>query len=232
MGIGLLCCIILTERYDLHSPRSREMRVGATSQFCCNRKPKRRAQSVERIHCGDRDREVDKVFGRERCRGGGIRLIRGMRFADTGHFLRPGQCGSLLVREQVVHLVPNRHQRDLVDRHGFPEIPAVHVDAVGAAVDLRNAEEHKVNELLREIRLPRDVVMNTKKGLRAIRCDLLPVQAGHLSSFLLLMVSSVVVGAAGLAIDFDRDPCHNSTILRRKLEKQAQKLPKRLIQDD
>ncbi|MBQ2649915.1 MAG: hypothetical protein IJF82_21395, partial [Achromobacter sp.] len=33
-------------------------------------------------------------------------------------------------------------------------------------------------------------------------------------------------------IDFDRDPCHKQTLLHRLLEKQAQKLPKRLTQDD
>jgi hypothetical protein len=36
----------------------------------------------------------------------------------------------------------------------------------------------------------------------------------------------------GAPIDFDRDPCHNQTLLHRVLEKQAQKLPKRLAQDD
>lgn len=38
-------------------------------------KPKWSTQSVECVHCGDGNREVNQVFGREMCRGRGVCLI-------------------------------------------------------------------------------------------------------------------------------------------------------------
>ena len=155
----------------------------ACSRPGSDRKPKWRAQSVERIHCGNRDREVNQILWREVGRDRGIRLIGGVRFAHAGHLFGPRECGTLLVGEQMLGLAPYRHQRDLVDRHRGSEITTVLVDAVCAAVDLRHAQEHEVNQFFGKIRFARDVVVDTEKCLCAFRCKFLPIQASHHSPF-------------------------------------------------
>ncbi len=82
--------------------------------------------------------------GRCRCR---IRLIGGVRFANASHFLGPGQGSALLFREQVGSLMPDWHENDGIDRHAFlEEVTRVDVDAMGAAVDLRDPQEHQVDK--------------------------------------------------------------------------------------
>lgn len=41
--------------------------VSENSRLGIDRKPKRSTKSVERIHCGDSNREVNQVFGRKMC---------------------------------------------------------------------------------------------------------------------------------------------------------------------
>jgi hypothetical protein len=50
----------------------------------------------------------------------------------------------------------------------------VHVDAVGTAVDLRNAKEHKVDKFLRQIRFLGYIVVDTNRAFApsgAISCQ-------------------------------------------------------------
>lgn len=71
------------------------------------------------------------------------------RPADDGasrHLFRPGQRGAVAIREQVRHFFPHRHQHDSVDRHRPEQVACVQVDAIGAAVDLRDPQEHQMDE--------------------------------------------------------------------------------------
>ncbi len=45
----------------------------------------------------------------------------------------------------------------------------MHVDAMGAAVDLRHAQEDEMNQLFRQVRLLGDVVMDAEERLCAVR---------------------------------------------------------------
>ncbi len=56
----------------------------------------------------------------------------------------------------------------------------MHVDAMGAAVDLRHAQEDEMNQLFRQVRLLGDVVMDVEERLCAVGGDFGPVHAGHI----------------------------------------------------
>jgi hypothetical protein len=68
---------------------------------------------------------------------------------NVGHRLRPGKRRAFDVVEQRTALAPSGDQHKLLDRHAvLQQVTRMHVDAVGAAVDLRGAKEDKIDKCL------------------------------------------------------------------------------------
>jgi hypothetical protein len=72
------------------------------------------------------------------------------------------------------------NQGELLDRHALVrEIAGMHVQAIGAVVDLRDAQIDKLYQLGRQSAL-HDIAIHTTEGLGAVRRDLIIVQ-GHVA---------------------------------------------------
>src|SRR3954462_7398252 len=97
--------------------------------------------AIVRIHQADRDGEIDELALLEHGAGSLVSLIRDAGFGHAGHRFGPCEGGTLPLVEEMTAFRPGLHQRDLFDLlSALQQIAGVHVEAVGAAVDLRNAQ--------------------------------------------------------------------------------------------
>jgi hypothetical protein len=104
-------------------------------------------RQVVGIHQADGDCQVGKLLLSERGAALGIGLIGHMRVTDPGDHLGPLQRRLFLIAEQGSGLIPSRDEQQLLDRYvGLEQVAAVHVDAVRASVDLRDAKIDKINQ--------------------------------------------------------------------------------------
>ena len=105
---------------------------------------------VVSVYQTDRDREIGELLPVEHGSGGFILRIGHARFGDARHRLRPGERCALGVVEQRAALASSRDQHKLFDRYALlQQLARMHVDAEGAAGDLRDAEEDEVDQGLR-----------------------------------------------------------------------------------
>src|SRR3546814_9895376 len=66
-------------------------------------------------------------------------LVRHAGLGDARHAFCPGKGCALGFAEQIAAFLPCLQQRKLLDRDSLPdEVAGVHVEAVGAVVDLRD----------------------------------------------------------------------------------------------
>ena len=143
------------------------------------RRHRRRAEtdrhSVVGIHQADRDRQVGELLLVE-CRG--RRLVRAVRntvVAEPRHGFRPGERRLFLLAEDLASLTPGGDEDEMLDRQsGLEEIARMRVDAIGAPVDLRDAQVHEIDQPRGKPRLANIAVHGTERlhsGRRRPRCS-------------------------------------------------------------
>src|SRR5262249_7028191 len=81
-------------------------------------------------------------------------VVRDLRLGHASHGFRPRQSRPFPLTEEGAGLMPCLHQGELLDRHAFlRELSGVHVRAIRTAVDLADAQVHKLDENGLEARL-------------------------------------------------------------------------------
>ena len=109
------------------------------------------AEAVEGVHQADRIGEIGKLLVVELGRGRLIVGIGNAGFGDARHGFGPGKGGAFAAAEQIARIAPDRHQHELVDREaGLQQVARMHVDAKGAAVDLRDPQIDEIDQFLRQ----------------------------------------------------------------------------------
>ncbi len=112
--------------------------------------------------------------------GGIIFVLRDGGVGDAGDGFGPGERGAFALIEQGPGLTPGLHEDQLLDGEPlFEEVAGMQVDAIGAAVDLRDPQIDQIDQRAGQPRL-RDVAVNATERLQASRGDLGVVQTlGH-----------------------------------------------------
>src|SRR5580704_14107480 len=110
----------------------------------------RDGQAIPRVDCCYHEREIDDLFFSEKCADLLVDRVRDMSFGDQSDGLGPCQGCALLIGVER-RFAPGIELIEPLLR--FAESAGVfrmHVDAVGASVDLRGAHFHEVDEIVLE----------------------------------------------------------------------------------
>jgi hypothetical protein len=103
--------------------------------------------SVVGVHQADRDREIHEFPFLKRHTRGLVRLIRHAGLGNARHCFGPRKGGTLTLVKEVPGFGPGLYQRQLLDFLSvLQQVARVHIEAVGAVVDLRNAQIDQVNK--------------------------------------------------------------------------------------
>ena len=137
----------------------------------------RDVEPVGAVDGDDRQRQVGKLFfGKLRARLL-VDIIRRMAFGDQRQRLGPGQGGALALAVERRFLPGVEQIKPLLAFAGGAQLLGVHVDAVGAAVDLRGAQLDEFKQRMFEAAAV-DKGMQLADGFGALRGRFAKIHAG------------------------------------------------------
>src|SRR4051812_9206123 len=151
-------------------PCATRLLMGASSlSDGSGRRAERDSKTIERAHQADGIGKVSEFLVVEFDSGGLIVDVGNAGFGHPRHCFGPGQRGALARTVEFTRAAPHRHEQKLINGNArLEQVAGVHVDAVGTAVDLRNAQIHEINQLLWKAALL-EIDVDTSKSLEAFR---------------------------------------------------------------
>src|SRR6202043_3819967 len=119
----------------------------------------------------DRDRQIGQFLLGEHGRSGLEVDVRHGGVGDASDGFGPGKSGAFAWVKQAAGLAPRLDQDQLFDGEALlNQVTRVHIDAIGATVDLRGAQINHIHQQPGQARL-RNVAINTAERLYTGRGD-------------------------------------------------------------
>ena len=132
--------------------------------------------AVVSVHQADRDRQIHELALLEHCARGPVGFIWHAGLGNARYRFGPCKRGALALVEKIASFRPRLHQRQLFDFLPFLEqVARVHVEAIGAVVDLRDSQIDEVDQHSGKAAL-HDVAVDAAQRFHACRCDLVVVE--------------------------------------------------------